>query len=218
MDCRFNRFYRIVVGPLRAIVRQVHAVVQTLHARSLLLFFILLISCSPKTPMVTIHTDFGDITVELYMKEAPVTVTNFLDHVEKGTYQNSMFYRVVNDDNQAHNNVKIDVIQGGLFYDSIVDTQAVIIHESTEATGIKHLDGTLSMARMEPGTASTEFFICVGDQPELDYMGKRNPDEQGFAAFGKVIKGMDVVNTIHKLPDTGQYLNQFVMISNITLE
>jgi peptidyl-prolyl cis-trans isomerase A (cyclophilin A) len=190
--------------------------VKTLHATSLLLLLAFLISCSPKTPTVTIHTNLGDITVELYMQEAPVTANNFLDHVENGTYQNSMFYRVVNDNNQSHNNVKIDVIQGGLFHDSIVDTQAVIIHESTETTGIKHLDGTLSMARMEPGTASIEFFICVGDQPELDYMGKRNPDEQGFAAFGRVIKGMDVVKTIHNLPDTGQYLDQFVMISNMT--
>lgn len=192
--------------------------VETLHATSLLLLFALLTSCSPKNPTITIHTNLGDITVEVYVKEAPVTAINFLNHVENGTYKNSIFYRVVNDKNQAHNNVKIDVIQGGLFHDSIVDMHPAIIHETTKTTGVKHLDGTISMARMGPGTASTEFFICVGDQPELDYMGGRNPDEQGFAAFGRVISGMDVVRKIHKLPDTDQYLDQFVMISNMTTE
>ncbi len=73
-------------------------------------------------------------------------------------------------------------------------------------TGLKHLDGTLSMARNEPGTASSEFFICVGDQPELDYGGRRNPDGQGFAAFGRVVRGMDVVRKIQHLPEKKQML------------
>jgi peptidyl-prolyl cis-trans isomerase A (cyclophilin A) len=81
-----------------------------------------------------------------------------------------------------------------------------IVHETTDKTGILHKDGVISMARMEPGSVSSEFFICVGDQPELDFGGKRNPDGQGFAAFGKVIKGMDVVRKIQSQLDEKQML------------
>lgn len=91
-----------------------------------------------------------------------------------------------------------------------------IAHESTRQTGILHKDGVISMARWRPGTATSEFFICVGDQPELDYQGKRNPDLQGFAAFGKVTAGMDVVNKIHQLPVAGQILDPPVKILKIS--
>jgi peptidyl-prolyl cis-trans isomerase A (cyclophilin A) len=90
-----------------------------------------------------------------------------------------------------------------------------IVHETTEQSGILHKDGTISMARNEPGTASSEFFICIGAQPSLDFGGKRNPDGQGFAAFGKVIKGMDVVRKIQKLPETNQYLDKRVKILKV---
>ena len=115
-------------------------------------------------------------------------------------------------DNQSQSKVKIEVIQGGLFEDELLETIPPIIHETTELTGILHTDGVISMARMGPGTASTEFFICIGDQPSLDYAGDRNPDGQGFATFGKVIKGMEVVRTIQALPDDGQYLVEKVSI------
>ena len=90
-----------------------------------------------------------------------------------------------------------------------------IIHETTKETGVLHTDGTISYARNEPGTATLEFFICIGDQPELDYGGRRNPDRQGFAAFGRVIKGMDVVQKIHEQPAEGQMLNPKIEIFNI---
>jgi peptidyl-prolyl cis-trans isomerase A (cyclophilin A) len=176
-----------------------------------------LLSCSRPGPRVLISTGMGDITVELYPEQAPVTVGNFLAHVENGDYTNSMFYRVVRMDNQPDNPVRIQVIQGGLFYDEVVDTIAPIIHETTQETGIRHTDGVISMARNEPGSASTEFFICIGDLPSLDYGGNRNPDLQGFAAFGKVIGGMDVVRAIQSLPDDGQYLPEPVPIRDITV-
>jgi peptidyl-prolyl cis-trans isomerase A (cyclophilin A) len=83
-------------------------------------------------------------------------------------------------------------------------------------TGIRHRNGTISMARSKPGSATSEFFICIGDQPELDFGGKRNPDGKGFAAFGKIIKGMDVVKRIHSINPSGQYLETPVLISDIT--
>jgi peptidyl-prolyl cis-trans isomerase A (cyclophilin A) len=176
------------------------------------------LSCkrSPAT-LVSIRTNLGDMVVEVYPDKAPITAANFLEHVEKGTYTNSCFYRVVRMDNQPFNEVKIEVIQGGLFEDRILDTIPTIIHETTEHTGIQHSHGVLSMARMEPGSASTEFFICIGDQSALDFGGKRNPDGQGFAAFGKVIKGMGVARAIQALPDEDQFLLEKVVIQSMEI-
>ena len=175
------------------------------------------VSCDRTATMVLISTDLGDITLELYPDKAPVTVNNFLTHVEKGDYTNSLFYRVVRMDNQPQSQVKIEVIQGGLFFDEVVDTITPIIHETTLQTGILHTDGVISMARNEPGSASTEFFICIGDQPSLDFGGDRNPDGHGFAAFGKVKRGMDVARTIQQLPDEDQYLKEKVLIRSISV-
>ena len=87
--------------------------------------------------------------------------------------------------------------------------------ERTHKTGIRHKDGTISMARLEPNSASSEFFICLGEQPELDYGGKRNPDGQGFAAFGQVVEGMDVVRKIHRSQALGQSLEPPILIQSI---
>jgi len=175
------------------------------------------LSCSrTNQEKVLISTSQGEIEIEIYPGLAPVTAYNFLSLVEAGTYTNAIFYRVVTMDNQAENKVKIEVIQGGLFEDELINKYTPIVHETTTETGIKHKDGVISMARMEPGTASTEFFICVGDQPSLDSGGDRNPDGAGFAAFGKVIRGMDVVRAIQALPDQGQYLVDPVSIFEIS--
>jgi peptidyl-prolyl cis-trans isomerase A (cyclophilin A) len=119
-------------------------------------------------------------------------------------------------DNQPNNDVKIEVIQGGLGWGEQIERLDSIPMETTEETGIKHLNGTISMARSTPGSATSEFFICVGEQPELDFNGLRNPDGQGFAAFGKVIKGMDVVHKIHQSPSKNQLLNPEIIIHHIT--
>lgn len=176
------------------------------------------LSCkSPPGTQVRIITDLGEMVLEVYPDLAPVTAQNFLDHVEKGTYSNSHFYRVVRMDNQPGTQVKIEVIQGGVFEDDILDTIPPIIHESTDATGILHTDGVISMARNEPGSASTEFFICIGDQPSLDFGGERNPDGQGFAAFGKVVRGMETARAIQARPDEGQYLVEKVRIQAMSV-
>ena len=172
---------------------------------------------SQNLPVVKIETSLGKIECEIDTIHAPVTAHNFLNHIEKGTYKNSVFYRVVRTDIQPASKTKIEVIQGGLYADEEIDKIKPIIHETTKETGIKHFNGTISMARNEPGTASTEFFICVGDQPELDFGGKRNPDGQGFAAFGKVTKGMEVVRKIQAQKDKNQYLLEPVNILKIEI-
>lgn len=178
----------------------------------LIMFLLGSFACGRSHPRIVIRTEMGEIIVEVYTNRAPVTAANFLNLVEQKVYSNSTFYRVVRMDNQPGNHVKIEVIQGGLFDDDLIEKHRPIVHETTNVTGIKHTDGVISMARMEPGTASTEIFICIGDQPSLDFQGDRNPDGQGFAAFGKVIKGMDVVRAIQALPDSGQYLKSQVRI------
>ena len=181
----------------------------------LLTLFIFIAGCN-KYPRVLIKTEYGDIVVELYPDKAPITVSNFLRYVDEGRYKGATFYRVVRKDNQPDNNIKIEVIQGGLFEDNHPAMLAPISHETTKQTGILHKNGVISMARWQPGTATSEFFICIGDQPELNYGGNRNSDGQGFAAFGKVIKGMDVVRKIQSLPVEGQYLNPRVPVLEIT--
>lgn len=180
-------------------------------------FVILLVSLvfagfSQKLPKVNIETPFGKIICEIDTIHAPVTAVNFLNHIKSGTFQNAMFYRVVRPDNQPYSKAKIEVIQGGLYDDKLIEKYPSIIHETTKQTGLKHIDGALSMARNEPGTASTEFFICAGDQPSLDFGGTRNPDGQGFAVFGRVLSGMYVVQKIQQLKDTSQYLVEPVKI------
>lgn len=170
----------------------------------------------PENPVISINTEYGEIIVELYADKAPVTVSNFLKLVNQGRYNGSVFYRVVKPDNQQQD-VKIQVIQGGLELKEYIDTIPGIIHEHTGISGLTHTEGTISMARLAPGTASSEFFICVAGNPELDFGGHRNPDGQGFAAFGKVIKGMEIVLLIHNMDDIEQMLIKPVRIENIKL-
>lgn len=164
---------------------------------------------------VKISTSMGEIIVQLEPEKAPNTVANFLRYVEGGLYDGGSFFRIVHKNNQPVNPVKITVIQGGAAKGK--KRFDPILLERTNKTGLKHLNGTISMARAEPNTATDSFFICIGDQPELDYGGKRNPDGQGFAAFGRVTKGMDVVREINESPYEGQALNPPVQIANITV-
>jgi peptidyl-prolyl cis-trans isomerase A (cyclophilin A) len=163
----------------------------------LVLFFIYATSLELIAQRVQIVTDMGKITVELYADKAPITVANFMRYVDEKRYDGGEFYRVVRLDNQQTSPVKIEVIQGGVHNDSS-KILPPIKQETTNITGIKHVDGAISLARSAPNSGASEFFICVNDQPELDYGGKRNPDGQGFAAFGKVIKGMKVVRKIQQ--------------------
>lgn len=174
------------------------------------------VSAEDSPPKIRLATELGDIVVELYPDQAPKTVANFLAYVDQGRFEGATFYRTVTPDNQPDNDVKIEVIQGGLsMEDDHPGRLPEIPHETTEETGITHEDGVLSMARNEPGTASSEFFIAVGPQPELDFGGKRNPDGQGFAAFGRVVEGIDVVREIHRRPNTGQMIDEPVKILEV---
>ena len=184
--------------------------------KHVLLLTFLMVSCARETIIpISMETELGPIQLELYPDRAPITVSNFLRYVDENRYEDLHFYRVVHMENQPDNDVKIEVIQGGLGFDKHPMELPTIVHETTDKTGIRHLNGTLSMARLEPGTASSEIFICINAQPELDFGGRRNPDGQGFAAFGKVISGMDVIRKIQLLPETKQMLDKVVKVNSI---
>ncbi len=169
-------------------------------------------SCDNKNPHVLIITEVGTIELEIYTDKAPVTANNFLQYVKERRFKGATFYRSVRMDNQPGSKVKIEVVQGGLFEDEHPAMLPPIIHESTELTGINHEYGVISMARYGPGTATSEFFICIGNQPGLNAAGGRNPDGVGFATFGKVVDGMEIVEQIHQMPTDGQYLNPRIRI------
>ena len=168
---------------------------------------------SQKTIYCLITTELGEIHVELYPAQAPLTVANFLKYADQGLYNGTSFFRVCTPENEKERKVKIEVIQGG---DVPEEKQFEPIRiETTQETGLKHQNGSLSMARDTPDSATSSFFICIGNQSELDFAGKWNPDGQGFAAFGKVSKGMQVVKKIQMQENKGQYLIKPVKIVSI---
>jgi len=147
------------------------------------------------------ETSAGPIELEVYPDKAPVTAGNFLAYVDGGHYDGGAFYRTVRPDND-NNPLTISVVQGGMQIIGAEDTNPEppfppIAHEPTDVTGLRHSDGALSMARFMPGTAQSEFFISIGDNPVLDHGGERFEDRLGFAVFGQVTGGMDVVAKIH---------------------
>ena len=161
---------------------------------------------------VLIETSAGSIVVELEIDRAPRTAANFMRYVDAGLYEGGTFYRSVRQDNQPDDDIRIEVIQGGVNADRREDSFNAIAMEGTGTTGLRHVDGAISMARGDPDSARGEFFICIGDQPELDEGGKRNSDGRGFAAFGRVVAGMDVVRHIHRDDTDAQRLVEPVTI------
>jgi peptidyl-prolyl cis-trans isomerase A (cyclophilin A) len=149
-------------------------------------------AAEPKPPVkVALTTSEGVITLELYADKAPITVANFLHYVDTHRFDGSSFYRA----NRPAGVTDYGLLQGGLQNDP-KKLFKPIAHEPTSKTGILHTDGVISMGRLAPGTATADFFICVGDQSYLDANPKAVGDNKGFAAFGKVVDGMDVVKAI----------------------
>ena len=193
---------------------------------------------NPQAVDVVIETPMGDITIRLETAKAPITAANFLSYIDRGFYDGGRFHRTVRLDNQSNAGLKIDVtdlgiadsgetkplpndqipievIQGGINPARKAEQGPPIPLERTSLTGLRHLDGTISMGRTTADTAVSDFFICINDQPELDFGGRRNVDGQGFAAFGQVIAGMDIVRAIQTAPSEGQSLTPPVPITRI---
>ncbi len=159
---------------------------------------------------VLVATELGEIELELDAGRAPLTAANFLKYVDGKYFDGGSFLRNLTPKNQHAAKTPIEIIQAVVAADE--DAFPAIALEKTSLTGLKHLDGTVSMARREYGCATSSFFICVGDQPALDFGGSRHPDGQGFAAFGKVIRGMDIVRKIHTSRTQGEQLTPPIRI------
>jgi peptidyl-prolyl cis-trans isomerase A (cyclophilin A) len=185
--------------------------------RLLILFFCIAILCSCKNvnkdnTHVLIVSPYGDIEIELYDKKAPKTVAAFLSYIDKGIYKNSHFYRVLkNEDLTAADNY--GVIQAGTWPQPT--NVPPLVHESTKQTGLSHVSGIISMASSGAGTATTEFFICIGQQKMYDAGGGGTKDNEGFAAFGKVVEGMDAVRKIQDQKNTGDKFDKMILINTI---
>jgi peptidyl-prolyl cis-trans isomerase A (cyclophilin A) len=183
------------------------------------LFFVLLviqtISCTQKkydNPHIIIDTNYGEIEAELYPKKAPKTVVAFLSYIDSGFYKKTTFYRVLKNEDLPMD-INYGVIQGGVWPQkkNVVGVE----HESTRLTGLTHTNGTLSLARTSVGTATTEFFICIGNETIFDAGNKGAYDTLGFAAFGRIVKGMDIVRKIQAQKNTGENFETKIIINNI---
>jgi peptidyl-prolyl cis-trans isomerase A (cyclophilin A) len=174
--------------------------------QSILIAFLMVVAVAALgaqgNPRVLVQTELGDIVLELDPKRAPVTTANFLKYVDAGHYDGGVFHRTVKLNNQPESPVKIEVIQARVAESKAKEGFPAIALERTNKTGILHKDGVVSMARGEPDSATSGWFITINDQPSLDFGGARNPDGQGFAAFGRVISGMDVVRKIQAAPSS----------------
>ena len=153
-----------------------------------------------QTSIVVFETEKGTIDVEVDSARAPVTATNFLRYVDGGFYDGGSVNRSVRPDNTVRHDVAIQVIQFQIDSARRGEQFPPVPLERTNVTGLRHIDGALSMARNGPDTAMASFSIVIGDQPEMDFGGRRNPDGQGFAVFGHVTGGMDVVKVIQASP------------------
>lgn len=158
--------------------------------------------------MIKLHTNYGDITLELDSEKAPVTTQNFIDYVNSGHYDNTIFHRVIDD----------FMIQGGGFEPGMIQkkTQAPIANEA--GNGLKNDKYTVAMARTsDPHSASAQFFINVKDNDFLNY---KSSTSQGFGycVFGKVVEGMDVVDKIKKVKTGTRSGHQDVPLENVLLQ
>ena len=187
--------------------------------QKLILYACVFFLCSCKTyknPHILITTNFGNVEAELFPDKAPVSVAAFLSYIDSGFYKNSSFYRVLFVESMA-SDLNTGIIQGGIWQSDNKKAIALagIPHEAPKQTGLTHTSGTLSLARSLPGTANSEFFICVGDQTGYDSSKNYNPDGLGFAAFGKVVSGMDIVRKIHGQSASGQSFIKPITVFNI---
>jgi len=170
--------------------------------RAAFLFFSLataaLLARPDTSAQVVFETELGAFTVDVDLARAPVTGANFLKYVDGHFYDDGFANRAVRPDNTTRHDVEIQVIQFQVARARSREQFAPIPLERTSVTGLLHTDGVVSMAREGADTARGSFFVVIGDQPSLDFGGRRNADGQGFAAFGHVVSGMDVVRRIQQ--------------------
>jgi peptidyl-prolyl cis-trans isomerase A (cyclophilin A) len=172
----------------------------------------------PARPRVALDTTEGRILLALDAVAAPISTCNFIGYVVSGDYDNGAFFRTVMRETNTANPNPIDVIQAATPRGSDDASRPPIVLERTRDTGLRHIAGAVSMARDGPNTATSSFFIVIEDTPSLDFGGARNPDGQGFAAFGRVVEGLEVARRIQRMPaDADEQLTPPVAIRSARL-
>ncbi|WP_168189921.1 peptidylprolyl isomerase [Brevundimonas sp. SGAir0440] len=154
----------------------------------------------PTMPRVALDTTAGTMVLALDAAAAPITTCNFISYVVTGDYEGGTFFRTVSRETNTASRYPIDVIQAATPRGSDDASRPPITLERTRDTGLRHTAGAVSMARDGPDSATSSFFIVTQDTPSLDFGGGRNPDGQGFAAFGAVVQGLDVARRIQRMP------------------
>jgi peptidyl-prolyl cis-trans isomerase A (cyclophilin A) len=158
----------------------------------------------PAPVRVVFETTMGEIVIEVDVAKAPITSANFLSYVDGGWYDDGRFHRTVRPDTETNTKHPIQVVQASRRRTARGEGPAFppVVLERTRDTGLTHVDGAASMARVagQPDSGASDFFITIGAQPSLDFGGARNEDGQGFAVFGRVVTGMDVVKAIQAAP------------------
>ena len=150
-------------------------------------------------PCVCVDTALGQLVIEVFTSRAPLTAANFLRYVDGRYLDGCSIYRIVTPENQhPAPPASAAVVQWGLRLGELEPRPfPPVAHEPTSVTGLTHCHGAVSLARFAPGTGSSEFFFCIGNQPQLDFRGRRNPDGVGFAVFGQVVSGEAVLSEIY---------------------
>lgn len=167
-----------------------------------------------REPRVSVKTALGEVVLEVLTRRAPLTAANFLRYVDGHHFDGCSIYRIATPHNQhPPPPVSASVIQWGMGFGE-QDTRPFppVAHEPTSVTGLTHCDGAVSLARLAPGTGSSEFFFCVGDQPQLDFGGRRHPDGAGFAVFGQVVAGEAVLSAIYARAEADHLLRRPIPI------
>lgn len=168
-------------------------------------------------PRVLLNTPDGDLTVEVDIRAAPQTAAHFLEFAARGYMGNSGIYRIVTPANDERSPA-ISAIQFGWLARSIHDRPLPPVpHEPTGLTGLRHLDGSISLARAGAGTGGCAFFFCIGDQPALDEGGGRSDDGLGFAAFGRLVGGRAVLTSLFEKAEQNEMLVNPVRIGGRVL-
>jgi peptidyl-prolyl cis-trans isomerase A (cyclophilin A) len=166
-------------------------------------------------PRVCVDTAVGQLIIEVFTTRAPSTAANFLKYVDGRHLDGCSIYRIVTPDNQP-SPIAASVVQWGLHLGELASPPFPPVgHEPTSMTGLTHCDGAISLARFAAGTGSSEFFFCVGDQPQLDFGGRRNPDGAGFAVFGQVVSGEGVLSDIYARAETDHLLKRPIPIHEV---
>lgn len=166
-------------------------------------------------PRVSVETDFGSLVVALYPERAPASCHYLLSLVDRGVFDPCSIFRIVTDANHAMANVPpVHALQLG-HPCSNPDTPVIIPHEHTKLTGLQHHRGVVSLPRWRPGATYESFFICYDDAPSLDFGGIRTLDGQGFAAFGELVAGWDVIDQIVQQSEAKEYLEYPLQVMRI---